>query len=85
MLSLGPIAWYSKKQPTTALSTTEAEYSAITQATRQAIWSEISWLKLALDLTPPHWFIQITRVLLSFLMTLSFMHGQNTLILKSFR
>lgn len=38
MLAYGPIAWYSKKQHMTALSTTEAEYSAITQATQQAIW-----------------------------------------------
>jgi hypothetical protein len=34
----GPIAWKSCKQPTVALSTTEAEYMATSDATRQAIW-----------------------------------------------
>ena len=33
-----PIAWKSQKQPTVALSTTEAEYMATSDATRQAIW-----------------------------------------------
>jgi hypothetical protein len=32
------ISWSSKKQATVALSTTEAEYSAVTSATCQAIW-----------------------------------------------
>jgi hypothetical protein len=31
-------AWSSKKQSTTALSSTEAEYTAIAHATRQAVW-----------------------------------------------
>lgn len=34
----GPIAWHSKKQPTVALSTTEAEYMAITSASQEALW-----------------------------------------------
>jgi len=34
----GPVAWSSRRQPTTALSTTEAEYMASSDATRQAIW-----------------------------------------------
>ena len=34
----GAISWNSKKQPTVALSTTEAEYMAATQATKEAIW-----------------------------------------------
>ena len=34
----GAISWNSKKQPTVALSTTEAEYMAVTQATKEAIW-----------------------------------------------
>ncbi|SJL04873.1 uncharacterized protein ARMOST_08244 [Armillaria ostoyae] len=32
-------AWSSKKQSTVALSSTEAEYTALTHATRQAIWN----------------------------------------------
>ena len=34
----GPIAWKSRRQPTVALSTTEAEYMATSDATRQAMW-----------------------------------------------
>ena len=34
----GPVAWKSRRQPTVALSTTEAEYMATSNATRQAIW-----------------------------------------------
>lgn len=34
----GPIAWRSRRQTTTALSTAEAEYMASSDATRQAIW-----------------------------------------------
>jgi hypothetical protein len=32
------ISWSSKKQPTVALSTTEAEYMSLTQATKEGIW-----------------------------------------------
>ena len=38
LLGGGAISWNSKKQTTTALSSTEAEYTAISHATRQAIW-----------------------------------------------
>jgi hypothetical protein len=34
----GPISWRSMLQPTSALSTTEAEYMAITEASKEAIW-----------------------------------------------
>jgi hypothetical protein len=34
----GPISWTSKKQPTVALSTMEAEYMATSLASRQALW-----------------------------------------------
>ncbi len=40
------ISWSSKRQPTIALSTTEAEYMANTQATKEAIWIT----KLMMDL-----------------------------------
>ena len=34
----GPISWASKKQATVALSTSEAEYVALSSATQEAIW-----------------------------------------------
>jgi hypothetical protein len=34
----GAISWNSKRQPTVALSTTEAEYMATTQAAKEAMW-----------------------------------------------
>ena len=36
----GPISWQSKKQPSVALSSTEAEYMALTQAARRLFGSE---------------------------------------------
>jgi hypothetical protein len=38
MLGGGAVSWQSKKQPTVALSSVEAEYMAATQATREAMW-----------------------------------------------
>ena len=37
-ISGGPISWSSKKQSTIALSSTEAEYMALTHASKEAIW-----------------------------------------------
>jgi hypothetical protein len=34
----GPVAWGAKYQPTVALSTTEAEYMALTRAAQQVLW-----------------------------------------------
>lgn len=38
MLDGAPIAWASRKQSITAQSSTEAEYMAVSEATKQAIW-----------------------------------------------
>ena len=38
MLNGGAISWASRKQPTVALSSTEAEYIALTQATKEVLW-----------------------------------------------
>lgn len=38
MMNGGAITWNSKKQPTVALSTTEAEYMAMSSATQEATW-----------------------------------------------
>ncbi|NBX97749.1 hypothetical protein EBQ81_02685, partial [bacterium] len=37
-LGVGAVSWKSKKQTSVALSSTEAEYMALTQATKEAIW-----------------------------------------------
>ncbi|XP_055918678.1 uncharacterized protein LOC129950785 [Eupeodes corollae] len=38
LLHNGAILWNSKKQPTVAISTTEAEYMALTAATQETTW-----------------------------------------------
>ena len=38
MISAGCVSWKSKKQRTVALSSTEAEYMALSEATQEAIW-----------------------------------------------
>ena len=40
-LGSGVVSWLSKKQPTIALSTTEAEYRVATQAACEATWLEM--------------------------------------------
>ena len=38
LMAGGPVSWLSKKQPVVALSTTEAEYVALSMATQEAVW-----------------------------------------------
>ena len=38
MLSYGPISWFSQRQRMVTLSTTESEYVAASEATKEAIW-----------------------------------------------
>jgi hypothetical protein len=45
----GPISWASKRQDTVALSTVEAEYTAFTRASQQAIWIGKSLSEVGLD------------------------------------
>lgn len=50
MLNGGPVSWCSKRQPTVALSSTEAEYIALTLAAKEATWlrlllTELSFLQ----------------------------------------
>ena len=37
-MGIGAVSWQSKKQSIVVLSTTEAEFMALMQATKQAIW-----------------------------------------------
>ena len=48
-----PVSWKSKKQPTVALSTTEAEYLALTEATKEALWISLIFKEMNIPLTLP--------------------------------
>jgi hypothetical protein len=45
-----PITWFSKKQPTVALSSTETEYKALSKAARETVW--LRTLLSDIDATP---------------------------------
>ena len=49
----GPISWSAKKQPIVSLSTMEAEYMALTHATREAIWLRAVLAELGAPQTSP--------------------------------
>jgi hypothetical protein len=53
MLAGGPISWRSKKQPTVALSSMEAEYMAASLATREALWLRTLFAELGLPYSGP--------------------------------
>lgn len=48
MLNGGPVSWCSKRQVTVALSSTEAEYIALTQAAKEATWLRLLLTELGL-------------------------------------
>ena len=48
MLNNGPISWCSKRQTTVALSSTEAEYMALTLAAKEATWLRLLITELGL-------------------------------------
>lgn len=48
MLNGGPVSWYSKRQATVALSSTEAEYVALTLAAKEATWLRLLLTELGI-------------------------------------
>ena len=48
MLNGGPVSWCSKRQSTVALSSTEAEYIALTLAAKEATWIRLLLTELGL-------------------------------------
>jgi len=48
----GAVSWMSKLQPTVALSTTEAEYMALTEASKHAIWTRTLLDSLRINSSP---------------------------------
>lgn len=53
MLNGGAISWSSKRQDTISLSTTEAEYIALTHAAKEAIWLKNLISELFRSITTP--------------------------------
>jgi hypothetical protein len=48
-VGVGAVSWASKRQPTVALSTTEAEYMALSAAAREAVWMQRLFMELRFD------------------------------------
>src|SRR3989440_5576443 len=53
MLNNGAVAWRSQRQPTVALSTMEAEYMALTEATKELFWMRGFLTELGYDSDNP--------------------------------
>ncbi len=79
VLASGLICWRSKKQSVIALSTANAEYVALSQATQEAIWLKQMFSEIGKDVT--QWSSRMTRRLpLLWLETWFTMHGQSILM-----
>lgn len=62
VLNNGAVSWSSKRQPTIALSSTEAEYISLTQATKEATWLRLLMTELGLAESQDHRSTQIRTV-----------------------
>jgi len=52
LLSGGAVSWASKRQPVVALSTSEAEYIALSSATQEAVWLRRLLTELGASVSP---------------------------------
>src|ERR1035438_3988213 len=55
----GAVSWTSKCQPSTALSTTEAEYMSVTQVAKEAIWLTVLLKELEVRTTEEPMIIKV--------------------------
>lgn len=53
LMAGGPVSWSSKRQQTVALSTTEAEYMAMTHGSQQALWMHNFLSEINMEQRPP--------------------------------
>jgi hypothetical protein len=52
-LAQGPVSWLSRKQKTIALSSTEAEYMALSDCSRQLVWISQLLMELGFEIPTP--------------------------------
>jgi hypothetical protein len=53
MILGSPVFWFSKKQPVIAMSSTEAEYYALSEAVKEAIWMNQIMTELGVNMVKP--------------------------------
>jgi hypothetical protein len=53
MMAGGPVSWQSRKQPTRALSSCEAEFIALTEVTKEVLWLTYFLEELGIDFEVP--------------------------------
>jgi len=75
----GAITWKSKKQTIIAMSSTESEYVALSEAGHEAFWLKIFMMNLASHRWDRQSSKATMKVQLFYLTTLNSMCGQNTL------